>query len=75
VFPAVRRRDGLFQPQSDGGLLRDGVADVGVCVDERRQNDVRRLRVGLFDSLDPPVLEDDPSGDRFEGLPDQDGAR
>jgi hypothetical protein len=69
VFQAVRRCDSLLEREPHGSLFRDGVAEVGVSVYEHRQDDVRRTRGGLLDSLYAAVLDDDASTDRLERLP------
>jgi hypothetical protein len=47
---------------------------VGVGVDERRQDDVGRVRLGCLDSLDAAVLDDDTATDRFKRLPAENGS-
>jgi len=71
VFQAVRRRHRLVERHADGGLLRDGVAEVRVGVDERRHDDVRRVRRRPLDGLDPTVPDDDAATDRVERLADE----
>jgi len=73
VLQAVRRRDGLVEREAHGRLLRHGVPEVGVRVDERWYHDVRRLGVRLLDGLDPTVLDDDAPSDGFQGGSGEDG--
>jgi hypothetical protein len=75
VFQAVRRRHRLVERQAGRGLLRDGIAQMRVGVDERRQHDIRRLRLRLLDGLDLSVLDEDAAADRLERFSEQYGSR
>jgi hypothetical protein len=66
VFQPVGRGDQFVQTEPRTGLLGDGVADVGVGVDERRQDDGVAVGLGLLDRSDLAVFDHDSSLDRFE---------
>ena len=55
------------------GFLGDGVADVGVCVDEGRADDGVALDDRFLDGDDFAVLDDDPSLHGFELAAPEDG--
>jgi len=72
VFQPVRRRDEGVEVEALAGLLRQRVAEVGVGVDERREDDVRRVGRRGLDRRDPAVLDDDAALDRLERLASED---
>ena len=58
VLETVRRRDEVVERESATCLLRDRVADVGVCVDERGEDDVVTACPSFLDGGDLAVLDD-----------------
>lgn len=73
VFEPVRRCDQLVEREALAGLLGDGVTDVGVGVDERREDHVVGVDARLLDPDDLVVGDDDPAFDRLELRTDQNG--
>jgi len=74
MLQTVGRRDQFVQTQTAASLFGDGVADVGVGVDERRKDDLRGLDRRLLDRGDFAMLDDHPAFYRVELWPAEDGS-